>query len=291
MMLTIDGKTRLVGLMGWPVEHSLSPAMHNAAFAALGLDWAYVPLPVPPDRLGEAVRGLVALGFAGANVTVPHKEAVVPFLDRLTPAAQAIGAVNTILVGPGGELTGDNTDAAGFLADLRAEGVEPSGRRPLILGAGGAARAVAYALSQAGAELVAIAARNLAKAQRLADGLRAATGKAFLAARLPEDLPDLAREADLIVNATTVGMAPHQADASPWPQDVPLRPAWIIYDLVYVPAETLLLRRARAAGARGIGGLGMLVQQGAAAFRLWTGVEPPLAVMRQACEERLRDRE
>jgi shikimate dehydrogenase len=285
----IDGKTRLVGVMGWPVSHSLSPAMHNAAFAAVRLPWAYVPLPVSPERVGEAVRGLVALGFVGANVTVPHKGAVIPFLDRLTPAAEAIGAVNTIIVDAEGHLTGDNTDAAGFLAALREEEIAPAEHSPLILGAGGAARAVAYALSQSGVEPVIIVARNGAKAQRLADELCQATGKTFVVRRLPDDLAELARGADLIINATSVGMVPHAA-ASPWPEDVPLRREMIVYDLVYTPAETLFLRQARAAGARAIGGLGMLVHQGAAAFRLWTGVEPPIKVMRRACETRLRSR-
>lgn len=285
----IDGKTRLVGVMGWPVGHSLSPAMHNAAFAAVRLPWAYVPLPVSPERIGEAVRGLVALGFVGANVTVPHKEAVIPFLDELTPAAQAIGAVNTIIVDSDGHLTGDNTDAAGFLAALREEGIEPGQHKPLVLGAGGAARAIAYALSRAGVEPVVIAARNGEKAQRLAAELQAATGKTFIPRQIPGDLVELARVSDLIVNATSVGMAP-QIAASPWPEGVPLRPAMVVYDLVYTPAETLFLRQARAAGTRGIGGLGMLVHQGAASFRLWTGVEPPIDIMRRACEKGLRSR-
>ena len=140
--IPISGKTTLVGLIGWPVSHSVSPAMHNAAFDHLGLDWRYVPLPVDPGRpdgVGEAVRGLRALGLRGANVTVPHKQAVMAHLDRLTPAAQAIGAVNTIVVAADGALVGDNTDAPGFIADLRAHGVDPAGQRVLVLGAGGSA--------------------------------------------------------------------------------------------------------------------------------------------------------
>src|SRR5690554_3242693 len=133
----INARTQLVGLIGWPVSHSVSPTMHNAAFALRRMNWRYVPLPVHPDGVAEAVRGLRALGFRGANVTVPHKQAVMPFLDRWMPAAEAIGAVNTIIVGEDGSLTGDNTDAAGFIADLRANGVEPMGQRVLIAGAGG----------------------------------------------------------------------------------------------------------------------------------------------------------
>ena len=163
--MKVDGKTQLVGVIAWPVKHSLSPAMHNAAFEALGLNWVYLPLPVPPERVGDAVRGLTALGFAGANVTVPHKQAVIPYLDRLTPAAQAIGAVNTIIVGEDGHLTGDNTDATGFLTDLRAAGIEPASWRPVLLGSGGAARAVAYALGMAGVTPVRILARTPARAE------------------------------------------------------------------------------------------------------------------------------
>ena len=144
----IDGQTRLVGVMGWPVAHSRSPAMHNAAFAALGLNYVYVPLPVPPDQVAGALRGLVALGFAGTNVTVPHKPAVMALMDELTPIARTTGSVNTVVVRPDGSLLGDSTDGAGFLADLRAHDCEPAGRSVLLLGAGGAARAVAYALAE-----------------------------------------------------------------------------------------------------------------------------------------------
>ena len=151
----INGATKLVGLIGWPVEHSLSPAMHNAAFASLGLNWVYVPLPVPPGTVEAAVKGLAALGFQGANVTVPHKQAVMPYLDELTEAAKIIGAVNTIVVG-GAEahsrtpLRGDNTDAEGFIRALREGGFEPQGSSATVLGAGGAARAVVYALLASG---------------------------------------------------------------------------------------------------------------------------------------------
>ncbi len=151
----ITGSTRLVGIIGWPVSHSLSPRMHNVAYAALGLDWAYVPLPVPPEHVGDAVRGLVALGFAGANVTVPHKQAVIPFMDELTPIARAVGAVNTIVVRPDGSLLGDSTDGAGFMADLRAQMANGEWRigNVLVIGAGGAARAVVYALAEADASV------------------------------------------------------------------------------------------------------------------------------------------
>ena len=167
----ITGATRLTGVIGWPVAHSRSPAMHNAAFAALGLDWVYVPLPVPLERIGEAVRGLPALGFAGANVTVPHKQAVIPCLEELTPVAKAVGAVNTIAVRGDGSLTGDSTDGPGFLSDLREHGVAP--QRALVVGAGGAARSVVYALADGGAE-VAVAARSVQKAAELCEALAAA---------------------------------------------------------------------------------------------------------------------
>ncbi len=170
-----SGKTTLVGLIGWPVSHSVSPAMHNAAFAHLGLDWRYVPFPVAPEpasRVGEAVLGLRALGLRGANVTVPHKQAVMAHLDRLTPAAQAIGAVNTILLDAEGALVGDNTDAPGFVADLREHGVEVPGRRVLVLGAGGSARAVAYGLAAAGASQITLVNRSVDRALALVAALQ-----------------------------------------------------------------------------------------------------------------------
>ncbi len=275
----IDGQTQLVGLIGWPVAHSLSPAMHNAAFEALGLNWRYVPLPVPPGQVEAALRGLVALGFRGANVTVPHKQAVIPHLDAVSEGAQAIGAVNTLVVRDG-HLLGDNTDAAGFLVDLREAGFEPKGGRTLVLGAGGGARAAAYALATAGAEVVVLN-RTPSRAEALVRDLAAWVAPVPLRS-VPlshEALSRLVPTVDLIVNATSVGMWPDVA-ASPWPDDVPIPANCTVYDLVYRPALTRLLRQAGAGGAKGIGGLGMLVNQGALAFRMWTGRDAPVEAMR-----------
>jgi shikimate dehydrogenase len=320
----ITGATRLVGVIGWPVSHSRSPRMHNAAFAALGLDWAYVPLPVPPDHVGAAVRGLAALGFAGANVTVPHKQAVMPFLDALTPTARAVGAVNTIIVRPDGSLLGENTDGAGFMADLRMHGMKvgegqrmvsgqpdlpvspchrvtpppchpvPVSPRPrvtlppcprvLLLGAGGAARAVAYALAEAGAR-VAVANRSLERATELCQTIAAALPgeTARLSAHpFPEALADLTAEAELIVNTTSLGL--HAGDPLPWDASVPFRPGQVVYDLIY-NRPTELLALARSQGAVALDGLGMLVHQGARAFELWTGMAAPVEVMFAAIRE------
>lgn len=288
---TISAKTMLVGLIGWPVSHSVSPAMHNAAFDALGLDWRYVPLPVDPTlpgAVGDAVRGMRAMGMCGVNVTVPHKQAVLPFLDRVEAAAQAMRAVNTIVVEADGSLTGDNTDAPGFIADLRAHGVEPAGQRMLVLGAGGSARAIVYGLAQARARHITLANRSVERAGRLLDDLRPFLGATTVEVMaLPDDLRSI--EADLIVNCTSLGMTPHQ-DTTPWPHDLSLHPGQIVYDLVYNPADTLLLRQARRHGARAIGGLGMLIWQGALAFERWTGQPAPVEVMRSAAEECLRRR-
>lgn len=289
----ISAQTTLVGLIGWPVSHSVSPAMHNAAFAALGLDWRYVLLPVDPalpGAVGDAVRGLRALGLRGINVTVPHKQAVLPFLDRVTPAAQAMRAVNTIIVTTDGALIGDNTDAPGFIADLRAHGVEAAGRRVLVLGAGGSARAIVYGLAQAGAQQIIIANRSVARAEQLLADLRPFLGvTAGAVVALPDGLATVAAEVTLIVNCTSLGMTPH-ADTTPWPVDLPLRADQTVYDLVYNPAETRLLQQARASGAQAIGGLGMLIWQGALAFERWTGQPAPVATMRAAAEAQLRRR-
>ena len=280
--VNITGHTRLVGIIGWPVEHSLSPPMHNAAFVARGMDWVYVPLPVPPERIREAVLGLRALGFRGANVTVPHKQAVIPFLDHLTPEAHAIGAVNTIVVEENRHIWGTNTDAQGFLNDLMAHGVEVEETSVLVLGAGGAARAVVYALARAGAH-VTIANRTLGRAVELARQIHTALPRAsFRVVELSAER--LAQEADahtLLVNATSVGMWP-DVDACPWPAGVGFGSIRVVYDLVYRPRVTRLLREAAAWGCQTIGGLGMLVRQGAESWRLWTGQIPPVDVMEAA---------
>jgi len=286
LLSAITGETKLVGLIGWPVEHSLSPAMNNAAFSALGLDYCYVPLPVAPGRLKEAVEGLRALGFVGANVTVPHKEAVMAYLDEVTSEARAIGAVNTIVV-QNGRLTGYNTDWRGFLAALRDGGFAPEGKRAVVLGAGGAARAAVYALGKAEAE-IAILNRNLSRAEALVRDLSPLFPFISLVplSLNGETLLEQAAAAHLLVNATSLGMWP-EVEGSPWPESLAFPSHLTVFDLVYNPGKTKLIKQAEAAGARAISGLGMLVHQGAEAFRLWTGVDPPLATMYEVCEEAL----
>jgi shikimate dehydrogenase len=278
-----------VGLIGWPVEHSLSPAMHNAAFEALGFGWQYELLPVPPGQLGAALAGLRTDELRGANVTVPYKSAVMTFLDEIDDAAGAIGAVNTITV-QGGRWRGHNTDAAGFVRALGEVGLEAAGQRALLLGAGGAARAVAYALAGAGCA-VAIYNRTGMRAAELVHDLQGLSPNAPVA-WVPDSAAlermDLAR-LDLLVNATAAGMWPNSKD-TPWPEELTLPSHWTVFDLVYNPLETRLLRQARRAGAKTIDGLGMLVWQGALAFELWTGRVPPVDLMRAAALEALGTR-
>lgn len=282
----ITSKTSIVGLIGWPVSHSVSPAMQNAAFAHRGLNWAYLPLPVDssrPDAVTQAVLGLRALGLRGANVTVPHKQAVMAALDRLTPAAQAIGAVNTIVVEPDGALLGDNTDAPGFIADLRDHGVDPAGTHAVVLGAGGSARAVVFGLADAGARSILIANRTPKRAAQLAGDMADRFPGCQIRAIGMEELAAHADGAGIVVNCTAVGMTPQHA-ASPWPGELAFAPGQIVYDLVYNPRQTRLLRQAAQDGALAIGGIGMLVWQGALAFKRWTGLDAPVAVMRQAVD-------
>jgi shikimate dehydrogenase len=285
----IDGETQLVGLIGWPVGHSLSPAMHNAAFATLGLNWRYVPLPVRPERLADAVRGLAALGFRGVNVTAPHKVAIMSLLDAVDESARLVGAVNTIQIDvQAGHLTGLNTDGRGFLADLMASEMLPApGARVIVLGAGGAARAVGAALIQSGARVTFVN-RTLSHAEGLVGALRAARPEADVRAVAVGSLPSVSGEAALIVNTTPLGMWP-DTESTPWPESVPLPPDASVYDTVYRPVETRLVREARLARLRATGGIGMLVRQGAAALTLWTGHAAPLDVMRAACDAALRD--
>jgi len=278
----IDGHTRLVGLLGWPVEHSLSPLMHNAAFQSLVLNWSYVPLPVSPERVESAISGLVALGFRGANVTFPYKEAVIPLLHRLSPEAEEIGAVNTIVVEKDGTLVGHNTDSLGFMAALQHGGFDAKGRSAVVCGAGGAARAAVHGLLEAGASGITVLNRTIERAEGLISQFvdeRLQTGRLS-----PETLIGAARDADLLVNATPIGMWPH-VDGSIWPSALPLPPHLTVFDLVYNPIATQLLQRARASGAPGISGLEMLLHQGAAALELWTGKKAPIATMRAALKE------
>ncbi len=281
----------LTGLLGWPVSHSRSPAMHNAAFAAAGMNGVYVPLAVPPERLAAAIAGLVALGFRGANVTIPHKQAVMPYVNEVSPAAVAIGAVNTLVVRQDGSLYGDNTDAPGFLADLQEQGVDLDGLATagaLVLGAGGSARAVAYALAGHGIPTLVVSRRG-EQAQALVASLllhlprhpSAPVAAPLLTAQPWSSLAALAGRVSLVVNCTPLGMTP-QVDISPWPDEIALGPAQIAYDLVYNPPDTRFLIQARASGAGAINGLGMLLHQGALAWEAWTGQPAPLAAMREA---------
>ncbi len=275
----VKGTTKLVGVMGNPVAHSLSPAMHNAAFNKLGLDWVYVPLLVEPDKVGAAVKGLSPLTFKGANVTVPLKEKVIPFLDRLSPAACCIGAVNTITVKENGELIGSNTDWLGFLKHLEEIGFEAKGAKALILGSGGSSRAVVYALSTLGVE-IRIAARNLRKAQAMADELSHNIMEARISIISTDSLGDV-DGVDLLVNTTPVGMSP-LPELCPWPDGLPLPSCELIYDLIYNPKVTRLMIKADTQNIKAENGLGMLVHQAALSFELWTGVMPPIEAMRKA---------
>lgn len=277
----IMGHTRLVGLFGWPVEHSVSPPMHNAALNACGLDWAYIPFAVHPGAIREALEGVRALGLRGVNATVPHKQTLLPLVDELTPAARAIQAVNTVIIDDG-HITGHNTDARGFLRALADAGFDPVGKRALMLGAGGAARAAAYALSSSGAQLT-ILNRTAARAEALASDMRAALpGAKIGAGPLTEDEVEASSQGvDLVVNATSLGMWPH-VERSPWPE-LPFPADALLFDMIYNPRQTRLMDTAQRAGARAIDGLRMLVHQGAEAFTLWTGVEAPVDVMLQAC--------
>ncbi len=263
--------TQTVGLIGWPVEHSRSPAMHNAAFEALGLDWRYVLLPTLPGQVEAVVSRIRSGELSGTNVTIPHKQAVMPFLDEIDPAAQAVGAVNTI-VRRDGRLIGFNTDTLGFKRALLETGVAVSDQPCAILGAGGSARAVVYILRELGAKIT-VCARDVAKAKALSSS-----------ARMLIELPSIDPATRLIVNTTPVGLSPNVA-ASPWPDDVPLPANALVFDLINNPPRTRLLQQAEAAGLRAVNGWRMLVHQGAAAFELWTGVEPLAEVMMNALRE------
>lgn len=268
-MSEVSAATRLAAVIGWPVRHSLSPRIHNAAFEAAGLDWVYVALPVEPGSASLAVAGAEALGLEGLSVTMPHKTAVASALDHLTDDAVALRAVNCVYRDEG-RLVGDNTDGPGFLDSLRDAGVDPAGMRCVVVGAGGAARAVVRALATAGADQVVVTSRRQAPAA-------AAAGLAGVAG-VVGSLDDLA-SCDLVVNATPIGMGDDGGTAF---EPNTCRAGTVVVDLVYHPELTPLLRAAGAARLPTVGGIGMLVHQAAQAFTRWTGVDAPVHAMLDA---------
>ncbi|MBC2698006.1 MAG: shikimate dehydrogenase [ANME-2 cluster archaeon] len=273
----------IFAVLGDPVEHSLSPVMHNAAYKALGMDCEYHKFRVTPDDLEGAIKGARAMGFGGLNLTIPLKEKALGIVEPDT-MAQAIGAVNTIefsddtIAGITG-IVGYNTDGIGAVKALAASGVDIPGSMVLILGAGGAARAVAYQLAKDGARVI-IANRTLGKSQELAGNVRSvgdANGTSL------EELPELTADADIIINTTSVGMHP-DIEQTLITADM-MHTGQVIFDIVYSPLETRLLREAKKVGAVTIDGIKMLVLQGAESFRIWTGIEPPVGVMEQAVRD------
>ena len=286
MKQQISGKTGVLGVIGHPVAHTSSPAMHNAALQALGLDYVYTAFTVPPAQLGQAIAGMRAFQIRGLNVTVPHKVGVMAFLDEISPEARAIGAVNTI-DNHEGYLVGHNTDAFGVMQSLRLDGgLETLPPQVALLGAGGAARAILYGLLQCPEVAhIALLNRTPEKAASLAIALDPGQERVR-----PDVLDQSAGEqvaaAGLLINATAIGMHPHP-EASPLPDPSCLHSGMVVLDIVYNPLETLLLTQARQAGARAVDGLGMLARQGARAFEIWNGIEPPVEAMRTAALERL----
>jgi shikimate dehydrogenase len=277
-MLSFSGQTMLYGIFGYPIGHSLSPLMHNTAFAHHGLDAVYLPFAVHPAHLATAVQSMTALPICGVNVTIPHKQAVMAWMDELSPEARLIGAVNTIHLRDG-RLHGYNTDGIGFLRALEEAGSEVAGRTVMLLGAGGAARAIAVQLCLSGIRRLLLANRTPKRAEDLATYLRQnlpsadisvlTMGESSLAAHLPHT--------DIVVNATSIGMQPHDPMLLP---PTELAPRHLVCDIVYRPLHTPLLRAAQERGAWTVDGLGMLLHQGAKAFEIWTEYTFPIPLVR-----------
>ena len=280
--MQITGHTKIVGIIGAPIEHSRSPQIHNAAITALSLDYVYVPFHVQPDNLGAAIEGFKAANVVGINVTIPHKQNVIPYLDEISREATLIGAVNTLIF-KDGAISGENTDAPGFLQAMQEEGLDvPQGGSAVIIGAGGSARAVVVALALAGVRTICITNRTVSRAVALATDLSEKTDASIYGIGLDDPkLPNTVGASQLIVNTASTSMdISHPLLIDPeW-----LAPQSIVYDIVYTPPETRLLQAAAEKGCHTIGGLGMLVHQGAIAFERWTGVNPPVETMRQALQ-------
>lgn len=287
-MPTITGTTQLLGVIGYPVKHSLSPVMHNAAIASMGVDFVYLPWPVAPADLPTALAGFAAIGVRGFSITIPHKQAIISLLSEISPVAQAVGAVNTVWRTPTG-WAGTNTDVEGFLAPLQSGDRPWNQTRAVILGAGGAARAVVAGLAQLGCAQISVVGRNLEKLQAFQTSWQDSPWPVNLSVHDGSELPELISQAGLLVNATPVGMSPNVGQSPVTPEILAtLPPGAIAYDLIYTPSPTEFLRQAQAVGAKAIDGSEMLVQQGAAALQIWLDRPVPVDIMRQALLQHLR---
>ncbi|MCK8825277.1 shikimate dehydrogenase [Fuchsiella alkaliacetigena] len=278
-------EVKLTGLFGYPVEHSLSPVMHNTAFKELGLDYLYLPFAVPKAKLAEAVAGIKGLNFEGVNLTIPHKQKVRDYLDELSQEAELIGAVNTVQR-CNGKLIGHNTDGKGFLRSLVEEAsFTPQDKKVLVIGAGGAARAVSYQLALEEVKELYIANRTLSKAENLATevGKKLDLNKAEALPLEKGALSSIIKNLDLVVDTTPIGMSP-QVEVEPVIEAELLHSNLLVADLVYNPVKTTLLKAAQKAGAETLSGLGMLVYQGAIAFEIWTGQRAPVKVMKEVVQ-------
>ena len=277
---------QVFGVFGDPIAHSLSPTMHNSAFSALGMDCIYHAFKVRPDKLEKAILGAEAMGFGGLNLTVPLKEVAVK-LDciKLDPLAERIGAVNTIVFGETGEIKGYNTDGLGAKQALQEAAVEIRGSKIVVAGAGGAARAITFQLAADGAEITIIN-RTEARAIELAKDISAAALSGKVQGRGLSGLKALLQDADVLINTTTLGMHPNTDTAIATAEE--LYSGLTVFDIVYNPLETRLLKEAKASGAKTVSGVSMLVYQGAEAFRLWTGIEPPVELMKRTVLEALQ---
>jgi shikimate dehydrogenase len=285
--MKISGKTKVCGLIGNPVEHSLSPILHNMAFQYLGLDFIYLVFTVTKEGLAEAISGMRSLGIKGLNVTMPHKIDVIRYLDELDETARSIGSVNTIL-NQKDKLTGYTTDGIGALKALIYHGANPSGKKVVVLGAGGASRSVSFTLAKEAGELV-ILNRTLIKAQKLVDDLSAhqvCKAKVRADELNSENIRKELKDANILMNATSIGMRPQESITPIDP--ALLRSDLVVFDMVYEPLETKLLAEAKKKGATTVDGLSMLVFQGAISFEIWTGSKAPVEVMMNAVTEELQ---
>ena len=277
--MKITGKTKVVGLMGYPLSHTISPAIHNSAFSALGLDWVYLPFEVQPEYLKEAIFGLKPLGIAGVNITIPHKVQALAYMDGLSPEAELIGAINTIVVKED-RLFGDNTDGKGFIRSLKETGFSLKGKRVALIGAGGAGRAVSISLAREGVDTLYIFDANKERGESLISYIK----DRFDTLVLEMKDPSVAMDIDLLVNATPCGMK----ENDPLPIDTGFISAdLLVYDLIYNPQKTRFLEEAERKGAKILSGLAMLVYQAALSFSAWTGIMPPVDVMMDAAKSEL----